>query len=143
MPEVKIQRFNGGVLDDRRGYSENGYAFAYHFDTFRIPGAMYPNRSYITFTSDSKKVVKILYAKGYSGASAYMLYGMGETAGGKPEIFTATLGATAWSTISADADGTLGTKSDVVFFEYRIVIRAQGEALDLLGRVNETHIPGP
>jgi hypothetical protein len=113
--ETKINKFRSMTPNVRSNIADL-FAFSSHFDIFRN-GRLSPNRTYTTFTDNSEKVVRFLYARNDEAGTDYSVYGLGDDGSGKPKVFEMTDPAgTAWSAFKTL---TGGDKASNVFFEYK------------------------
>jgi hypothetical protein len=112
--EQKITDFSGGMTNNIRAEIANVVALSYHFNI--TDKKLIPKRTYLTLTDASEKISRFIYAK--NETSGYAVYGLGQTATGKPKIFKSTVPVTDW-TAPANGEGTVGVVAPNVFFVYK------------------------
>lgn len=86
---ILISDFSGGVSDDPRISTPNGFIIAKHFDVFSQPKKLTPYRSLESDTNDGSTAtgMKAYLIKDYVYASSSTkLYGLGQNGTGKTKI---------------------------------------------------------
>ncbi len=119
--EISISDFSGGISDDARKDSANGFQITKHFDIFSNPKRLTPYRSLEvdTSTSVSATDLKQYFVRDflYTTGSA-KLYGLGQTGAGLTKILQkadATMGL--WTT-PASSEGASAVQNGC-FVEYK------------------------
>ena len=116
--ETTINRFGGGMTSDTRENANDKVALSLHFDMLDNKESLKPKRAYTTVTDSNAKILRNLYASGLTSDADTRLYGLGQTAGGKTEIFKANaLPVASWTSV-ASASST-GLPDPRVFFHYK------------------------
>lgn len=123
-----IDRFDGGLTEDKRSTQSNKFALTKHFDAFTYPHKLVPYFKTDTTiggvyaTVQTYKIVKFLYAP--RTASTYRLFGFGVDVGTtKPGVYALDVDAgdidnTAWAGIS-NGLSTVTNRNEEVFFYYK------------------------
>jgi hypothetical protein len=127
--QILINRFDGGMTNDRRDKNSNRFALARHFDVSSYPHKLvpYPAASQADNSGNDKpyKIKKFLYEE-YS-AGNYRNYGFGYVAAGsKCSVYYHN--GTGWVQ-TANSDSTLGARNEDVFFFYKGFIYMWGNTL--------------
>lgn len=124
--ETLINRFDGGIRNDRRTKRSNAYAITKHFDVFRFPHKLLPY--YATETDESKDKNITRFAIGYyATGSAYRLYGLGKgiVDSDKIAVYRQAGGTSKGWDVPAnnestkDYSGASGLESPAILFEYK------------------------
>lgn len=119
--EIKINKFFGGVEEDIRKPSANGFAITKHFDVFSNPQRLTPYRSLEadTETSVSSTDLKQYLVRDfvYSSTDA-KLYGLGQTGAGLTKILQKADATTGLWTKPASSEGN-GAVQNGCFFEFK------------------------
>lgn len=106
--EIKISDFNGGILDDPRIVSANGFTISKHFDVFSQPKKLIPYRSLEADTNDGSTTtgMKQYLVKDFLYAStSTKLYGLGQNATGKTKIVNKADATTGNWTLPDNSEG--------------------------------------
>lgn len=113
--------FFGGIEDDIRKVSANGFAITKHFDIFSNPNRLTPYRSLEndTETSISTTDLKQYLVRDFVYATASAkLYGLGQTSGGLTKIVQKADATKGLWTTPANSEGN-GAVKNGCFFEYK------------------------
>jgi hypothetical protein len=118
--EVKIDRFDGGMIKDLRSNQSNAFAITKHFDTFTYPHKIVPNRSTETDETGATGVTKFLYARVAADANTCQLYGLGtDGATTKPCLYLYDIDggfAGGWQGGSYFKSANTGRDTEVLFY---------------------------
>src|SRR5579883_1539561 len=95
MKFITINQFDGGMVNDGRDPRANVCRTCQHFDAFSNPRKLTPYRSFET--GDGSASTNKITAYATDGTT---LYGLGNSGGGAPEIFSRTAFADAsWTSL--------------------------------------------
>ncbi len=111
--EITINRFDGGISNDKRSKSSNKFAMARHFDTFTYPHKLVPNTGWEEKATGATDIVKFVFA---DRSGTQTLYGFDRTSGGKCQV--KYWNGTGWVE-SSNNESTSGARKEEVFFEYK------------------------
>ena len=122
-----INRFDGGISEDKRLQSDRHFSISKHFDTFTYPHKLIPQ--YATEANETKAydIVKFLYAPWRLAVGGYRLYGYGVVEGTtKPAVYMYDVDsgiphASNWQ-VPASNEGTVTNRNENVFFYYKLFI---------------------
>ena len=126
--EITIDRFDGGIAEDKRTKSSNKYSITKHFDAFTYPHKLvpYPKTQALANEDKTMDIVKFLYAPYSSGAlRAYRLYGFGQKATGESKIYHNDIDGgdylnESWTSEAAGySESEIQTRDENVFFYYK------------------------
>lgn len=119
--EIKQNSWVGGVSDDPRENTSNGFRITKHFDIFSNPNRLIPYRSFENDANNgsSSTGMKQYYVRDFLYASSSSkLYGLGQTAGGNTKIVY-KLDATSGNwTLPANSEGDSAVINGC-FIEYK------------------------
>ena len=128
---VNINRFDGGISEDKRVQAANKYSITKHFDALTYPHKLVPyakreaSLGVSGQTVDQMKLTRMLYAP--SGAS-FKLWGLGDDGAGKLKVFrfdidgaSGSLDAVNWVAAS-NGTSAVGTRQETMFFYYKTFI---------------------
>lgn len=118
---TQVNNFFGGIEDDIRKVSANGFAITKHFDIFSNPHRLTPYRSLEadTETSVSSTDLKQYLVRDFVYATASAkLYGLGQTGAGLTKILQKADATTGLWTTPASSEGN-GAVWNESFFEYK------------------------
>jgi len=121
MAEFKISQFFGGIEDDVRKPSANGFAITKHFDIFSNPMRLTPYRSLIADTNDGSSATgmkQYLVQDFIYASTSAKLYGLGQTSAGKTKIVYKADATTGNWTLPTNSEGN-GAIKNGCFFEYK------------------------
>ena len=92
MKTLTINNFSGGISDDIRQETSNGFALTKHFDIYSNPQRLTPYRSSVADTTvgEDATAMKTYEVKNFVFASDNDIYGLGITAANKAKIFQKT-----------------------------------------------------
>ncbi len=111
--ETKINRFDGGVLSDRRTKSSNGFSVTKHFDIFSNPNRLTPYRDFTANENKTYDIVKFIQTNSN-------IYGFGVVPGGAIAKIYKKSGDIITSSWTEDqAVNGSGARNEKVFFEYK------------------------
>ena len=112
-----INRFDGGLSEDKRVKSSNKFSLTKHFDAFTYPHKLVPYRSTEANEDKTFNIVKFLYAPYVTG---HALYGLGVDVGTtKPCLYIYDIDTafpTTWSGGSWLKSPTTGRNTEVLFY---------------------------
>ena len=115
-----INRFDGGMILDKRLEVSNGFALSRHFDTKTYPRKLVP-RNNTEFAGLDETAIKALnitrFLYGERSAGVYKVFGLGQTPTGKTSIYYWS--GTGWAQYNNMESSTGGAESDEVFFLYK------------------------
>lgn len=132
--ETIINRFDGGLSEDKRVKSANKYSLTKHFDAFTYPHKLVPHYKTETVIAEDDiahetfSIVKFLYAPATArGANEYRLFGFGKYYGTDLAAIYDYNIDDSFSTprfVGASTDGTkyksdIGIRNEDVFFYYK------------------------
>jgi len=118
--ETTINRFDGGISEDKRSKVSNKYVLAKHFDTFTYPHKLLPYYKTIARENKSYLITSFVYAPNPSGG--YYVYGLGEDANGKSKVYYLDIdgGGTSWQTPANNLSSyNRPSNAEQVFFYYK------------------------
>ncbi len=113
MSKLVVERFDGGMSDDRYEYSVGGYSVAKGFDVLTYPHRLVPTRSTTTDTSSTGIGNLIVGSDG-------VIYGLGADSGNpttNTQLYKKPDNATGWSALSNEKTGSGALNFDL-FMEY-------------------------
>ena len=115
---VNINRFDGGISEDKRVQAANKYSITKHFDALTYPHKLVPFTKTQATDSENKtfNIVKFIYANS-------KLYGLGDVSGNptRVQIYeNGGLGSTDNWTTSTNGAGSTANKNTDVFFAYAV-----------------------
>lgn len=120
--EVKIDRFDGGLSEDKRVKDTSKYSLTKHFDALTYPHKLIPYVKTEPNESKALSIVKFIYAPWLS-SGAFMLYGLGIASGSvsKPAVNTYDIDAgdpdnTGWGTPANNESAVSGRNTEVFFY---------------------------
>lgn len=115
--EVKIDRFDGGISEDKRSKDYTRYSITKGFDAFNYAYKLKPLSGTTARETKTADIVKFEYALGPS--STYYIFGFGTTTDGtKTEVWRYNSGSNTWEEFSNNTSG-VGGRNENVFFHYK------------------------
>jgi len=119
--EIKQNSWSGGVSDDSRAISQNGFLICKHFDIFSNPNRLTPYRSFEADANDGNTMdgLKQYAVKDFLYASASAkLFGLGKTGAGLTKIVYKADAASGIWTLPASSEGNGAVKNGTLV-EYK------------------------
>src|SRR3990167_5898160 len=113
--ETKINRWDGGMLDDIRESSDRGFQITVHFDISTNPLRMTPYGNTIANETKTQNLIRFLYTNG-------SLYGYGVAVGNsRPAIYFKASNAITddWTAPTDNEAGSGGDRNVHAFFHYK------------------------
>jgi hypothetical protein len=112
-----INRFDGGMVNDRRDKNSNRYALASHFDAKTYTHKLVPQSGSVARDTDitNAKIVKFAYE---NRSGTYRLFGFGENTGAATYAKVWYWDGSAWQE-PANAYSSSGARNEEVFFGYK------------------------
>ena len=135
-----INRFDGGMSNDKRVDAGNKFSVTKHFDTFTFPHKLVPyTKSSLIDAVESAgaskpyTITEFLYAPTTNGGSTYKIWGRGVTVGGgggKVQIMSMSVGASEWDSPDGDlASSYVPVPGCFFYYEGKIYVWANGNLL--------------
>lgn len=118
--EIIIDRFDGGISQDRRVKDPTKFALAKHFDTRSQPHKLIPY--YMTEAAETKSLLITDFIYAPSVSSTFRLFGFGDNGAGKIAVYKYNVlsPGTSWVTPSVNASTLNKANGSIpVFFYYK------------------------
>lgn len=136
--EQTINRFDGGMSEDKRVQNPSKFSITKHFDTNTYPHKLVPRNKTQALTGEDKTkgIIRLLYNK---FESSYVMWGFGAGTASKGMLYYYNTNTQAWA--EPDTNGISASARDTrVFFYYRdyIYIFGGGTSLFRAGVVGGT-----
>lgn len=110
-----IDRFDGGISEDKRSKQSNKFSLTKHFDVFTYPHKLFPY--YKTEALETKNLDIVKFCQNGS-----TFYGFGVVAGStKGAVYSQTADA-AWAAPNGNNESSQNGRSEIVFFPYKTYI---------------------
>lgn len=115
--EQIIDRFDGGISEDKRSKASNKFSITKHFDAQTFPHKLVPHIKTEAVENKTYDITKFLNSIKRNGTTEY-IYGFGiEVGSGKAKVYRMLVNGTTWASGANNTSGL--AKKDGVFFEYK------------------------
>ena len=140
---TKIDRFDGGITEDKRSTQSNKFSLTKHFDALTYPHKLVPYRSTEADETKAAKIVNFLYAP-YGNSTAFKLYGLGVHTTSKVALYTYDIDTaldSSWSGGSYFLGVNTNRDTEVLFYykDYIYVFSGNGRYLETLDITTATN----